>query len=170
MIPGNKQELLAELQRSYSLLKSELATINNEIAITKTMDGHAKGTMMSPFDLVSYLLGWGELVLKWYDKTSKELPCDFPETGYKWNELGKLAQKFYIDYEDLEYEVLLKKLDNTVDSILELVGDLEDKALYGVPWYGKWTLGRMIQFNTVSPYRNARARLRKHRKNESVQS
>ncbi|MFE3838233.1 ClbS/DfsB family four-helix bundle protein [Pseudogemmobacter sonorensis] len=29
------------------------------------------------------------------------------------------------------------------------------------PWYGKWTKGRMIQFNSTSPYANARGRIRK---------
>ncbi|WP_353959734.1 ClbS/DfsB family four-helix bundle protein [Corynebacterium atrinae] len=24
------------------------------------------------------------------------------------------------------------------------------------PWYGKWTMGRMISFNTSSPYADAR--------------
>lgn len=28
-------------------------------------------------------------------------------------------------------------------------------------WYQKWTMGRMIQLNTSSPYDNARKRLRK---------
>lgn len=98
MIPQNKQELIVEIERSYLLLKSELDIITSENAVKKTMLGHAKGTMMSMSNLVSYLVGWGELVLKWHDKKSKAESCDFPDTGYKWNELGKLAQKFYKDY------------------------------------------------------------------------
>ena len=49
---------------------------------------------MSVSDLVAYLIGWGELVLKWNEKKEKREKVDFPETGYKWNELGKLAKKF----------------------------------------------------------------------------
>ncbi|MCG8400066.1 MAG: ClbS/DfsB family four-helix bundle protein, partial [Firmicutes bacterium] len=36
--------------------------------------------------------------------------------------------------------------------------------LYGTPWYEKWTMGRMIQLNTSSPYKNARNRIRKWKK------
>ncbi|MFX4153989.1 ClbS/DfsB family four-helix bundle protein [Aliarcobacter butzleri] len=61
---------------------------------------------------------------------------DFPETGYKWNQLGKLAQKFYEDYK--------------------------------ISWHEKWTLGRMIQFNTSSPYANAKARIRKWKKSHNI--
>jgi len=41
-----------------------------------SMDGHAKGTMMSVRDLVSYLLGWNALVVKWITSEAKGLPVD----------------------------------------------------------------------------------------------
>lgn len=89
------------------------------------------------------------------------LPVDFPETGYKWNELGKLAQKFYLDYQDDNFQILMKKFDKTVKDVILLVESKSNEELYGESWYEKWTLGRMIQFNTSSPYTNARGRLRK---------
>lgn len=125
------------------------------------LEGHVKGTLMSVHNLVSYLVGWGELVLKWHHLQTENLPCDFPETGYKWNELGRLAQKFYKDYQELSYEELLLKFDATVGNIVSLIEMLDDETLYVVPFYGKWPLGRLIQFNSASPYKNARGRLRK---------
>ena len=35
-----------------------------------------------------------ELVLKWLERDADGEPIDFSETGFKWNELGRLAQKF----------------------------------------------------------------------------
>jgi len=163
MIPQNKEELIVDIQKSYALLKDELNFVDAEMVYKKAMDGHAKGTVMSICNLVSYLLGWNKLVLKWYNMKSRGLDCDFPETGYKWNELGKLAQKFYQNYAHLEYYVLVTELDHTVHEILDLVGNLDNKSLYEESWYGKWTLGRMIQLNTSSPFRNSRIRLRKHK-------
>lgn len=168
MVPQNKQELIVEIERNYFLIKSDLEIIPNKNTIKKDMQGHAKGTMMSIGNLVSYLIGWGELVLKWYERKSKGESCDFPDTGYKWNELGKLAQKFYQEYEHLEYGILLAKLDNTVHEILKLVKSLDDEELYRKAWYNQWTLGRMIQFNTSSPLKNARGRLKKHLRVESA--
>ena len=110
-IPQTKKELLADIDLTWSKLKEDLITVPFGLADKATMEGHAKGTNISVHNLVSYLIGWGELVLKWHQKKNKGEAVDFPETGYKWNELGKLAQKFYKDYEDLSYKELLKRLE-----------------------------------------------------------
>jgi hypothetical protein len=163
-IPANKEELVTAIKDNYGKLRKELLNIPGEMAGDKELEGHAKGTLMSVKDLVAYLLGWAKLVLKWnYCKDNGE-PVDFPETGYKWNELGKLAQKFYSDHEGETYESLLAALDNNVNEILTLIGSKSNADLYEANWYEKWPLGRMIQFNTSSPYQNAKARVRKWKK------
>ncbi len=163
-VPKNKEELIQEIENSYVKLKQDLDTIPVELTKIKELEGHAKGTEMSVSNLVAYLIGWAELVLKWHIKKEKEEPVDFPETGYKWNELGKLAQKFYIDYETLDYHELLGKLEKHINEILEIVKGKTNEELYEQPWYEKYTQGKMIQFNTSSPYKNARARVRKWKK------
>lgn len=115
---------------------------------------------MSVHDLVAYLIGWDELVLKWHERRSVGEVVDFPETGFKWNQLGELAQKFYADYADLSWPELLVRFEDAKDRIIALVEGYDNDQLYGAPWYEKYTMGRMIQFNTSSPYANARARLR----------
>ena len=164
MVPINKVELIKEIKTTYEKLKTDLISIPHSETYKKELEGHAKNTQMSICDLVAYLVGWGELVLKWNHRKEKNQAVDFPETGYKWNELGKLAQKFYIDYEKDDYKTLLKKLDEIVKNILNLIEKKDNKQLYETAWYEKWTLGRMIQFNTSSPYKNARNRIRKWKK------
>ncbi|WP_420552315.1 ClbS/DfsB family four-helix bundle protein [Tenacibaculum aiptasiae] len=160
-VPKNKEELVFEIENNYSKLKKDLETVPFDLTKKKELEGHAKGTQMSVSDLVAYLIGWGVLVLKWHKKKEKGEMVDFPETGYKWNELGKLAQKFYSDYENLDYQTLLSELDAIVNEILSLVKSTENIDLYEKPWYDKWTQGKMIQLNTSSPYKNARSRVRK---------
>lgn len=167
-VPTNKEELLNAIQTHYKKLRSELQTIPAELTVTEELEGHAKGTQMSVNNLLAYLIGWGELVLKWNNKKVNGETVDFPETGYKWNELGKLAQKFYRDYQTDDFENLLQKLDDTVHRIIVLIESQSNEALYGVSWYEKWTLGRMIQFNTVSPYTNARGRIRRWKKTRNL--
>lgn len=160
-VPQHKDELISAIQYTYSKLKQDLDTIPPELTNDKTLDGHAKGTSMSICNLVSYLIGWGELVLKWHKQKALGNAVDFPETGYKWNALGQLAQKFYSDYEHLDYEALLTRLDSVVTEILDLIDNTKNEDLYHKPWYDKWTQGKMIQLNTSSPYKNARSRVRK---------
>lgn len=169
-VPQTKVELLNAMESGSAKLLSELSSIPETLATTTDMEGHAKGTTMSVKDLVAYLTGWGELVLKWNRLRAAGEEPDFPETGYKWNELGKLAAKFYRDYDSLSYVQLLLRFETTHQELMSLVHSLDDDALYGRPWYGKWSLGRMIQFNTASPYANARSRLRKWKKQTSPRS
>lgn len=167
-VPTNKEELQIAIKTNYNKLKKELATIPVELTTNPNLEGHAKNTVMSINNLISYLTGWGELVLKWNIKKDNKETVDFPETGYKWNELGKLAQKFYKDYEENNFLVLCDKLDNTVYKILTLIEQKSNTELYETSWYEKWTLGRMIQFNTASPYNNARGRIRKWKKENNL--
>lgn len=167
-VPVNKEELILAINTNYKKLKKELENIPIELTTLKDLEGHSKGTLMSINNLLSYLLGWQELVLKWNIKKQNKEDVDFPETGYKWNQLGKLAQKFYEDYKNDDFNTLLFKLDKKVEEILKLIENKSNKELYEVSWYEKWTLGRMIQFNTSSPYANAKARIRKWKKEHNI--
>jgi hypothetical protein len=167
-IPKNKKELVLEITSTYQKLREDLKNIPEKLVNIQDLAGHAKGTKMSICNLVAYLIGWGQLVLKWHKMKDQGKEPDFPETGYKWNELGKLAQKFYVDFSDYDYTALLHKLDVTVKAILKLIDSKNNQQLYVVPWYTKWTMGRMIQFNTSSPYKNARNRIRKWKKQHQI--
>jgi len=166
-IPSNKSELQSAINDTYTKLKKDLVDIPIEMTSIKELEGHAKGTLMSVQDLVAYLIGWGELVLKWNDLIEKGEEVDFPETDFKWTELGLLAQKFYKDYEKYTYKKRLILLDNTVAKLLYLIESTPDEDLYNTIWYKTYPMGRMIQLNTSSPYKNARSRVRKWKRSNS---
>ncbi|MFB0586338.1 ClbS/DfsB family four-helix bundle protein [Aeromonas salmonicida] len=167
-IPQDKAELLLAIDTNFGKLLKALQAVPESKAQELAMEGRSKGTSMSVANLVAYLIGWNELVIKWIERDAAGLPVNFPETGFKWNELGRLAQKFYRDYEGLAYSALLARLMAARARIVELIVTRGDDELYGRPWYEQWTLGRMIQFNTTSPYHNANGRLRKWLKGNGI--
>jgi len=167
-IPKNKNELLQAIDMAYERLKIELLTIPPELTAAAELEGHVKGSVISVNNLLSYLIGWGELVIKWYTKKEAGEAVEFPDTGYRWNELGRLAQKFYKDYEGHGFHALTDRLEQVVSAIRDIVQQKSDTELYGMPWYKQWPLGRMIQFNTSSPYGNARARIRRWKKARGI--
>jgi len=167
-IPQNKAELLLAIDTNFGKLFKALQAFPESRVRELTLDGHSKGTTMSVANLLAYLIGWNELLIKWIERDEAGLPVDFPETGFKWNELGRLAQTFYRDYEGLSYPALLQRLAAARGRIIELIEERGDEQLYGCLWYGKWTLGRMIQFNSASPYLNANGRLRKWLKGSGI--
>lgn len=167
-VPNDKDELLAAIDGSFVRLMRTLNDVPNDLFFERSLQGHAKATQMSVANLVAYLLGWNELVLKWLRKDAAGEPIDFPETGYKWNELGALAQKFYRDYETLPYLALIERFGLARAEIGRFIDRADNASLYGRARYGKWTMGRMIQLNTSSPYDNARARIRKWLKTKNA--
>ena len=161
VVPSTKAELLEAIATTFDRLTIDLARGSTDRAREASLAGHAAGIMMIPADLVAYLIGWNDLVLKWLDRDDRGEPVDFTEAGFKWNELGLLAQKFYRDHEALDWVSLLARLTEAKTRLVNTISARSDAELYGGPWYGKWTKGRMIQFNTSSPYANARVRIRK---------
>lgn len=160
-VPTDKAELLTAIETTFDKLMVDLARVPEERAFEPSMEGHVAGTQMSPADLVAYLIGWNELVLKWLDLDDNTQTVTFPEIGFKWNQLGALAQKFYVDYAGLAWAERLARLTTVKQQLSRTISQRTDAELYGAAWHGKWTKGRMIQFNSSSPYTNARGRIRK---------
>lgn len=158
-VPSNKTELLLAIEDGFKKVYQLLVIITPEIAYEQTVEGHSKGTKMSAHNLLAYLVGWNELVLKWIKLDENKQPIDFPETGFEWDELGLLAQKFYIDYQPMPYSELLTHFLQVKEKLIKHVIATPNQQLYGIPWYNKWTEGRMIQLNTSSAYKNAYNRL-----------
>lgn len=159
-VPASKSDLLAAIEKTYSALNTDLDTVPLELIDEPFLVGHNKGTMMSPSELVSYLIGWNEQVLTWHARRASGLPDELPAAGIKWNELGVLAQRYYAEFAELSWPARRARLYTAKEALVALIETHTDDELYGAPWYGKWTMGRMISFNTSSPYVNARGRIR----------
>lgn len=164
-VPQSKDELLLAINSIYPKLMRDYQVVPDALSRKCEIEGNIKGTKISVCDTVAYLVGWGKLVLKWHSLKSRGLSVDFPETGYKWNQLGVLAVSFQESYSDWEYKDLLNELDSTINELIALVLSLSNEQLYETTWYEKWTLGRMIQFNTSSPMKNIRAKIRHFNRN-----
>ncbi|EKO3629331.1 ClbS/DfsB family four-helix bundle protein [Vibrio metschnikovii] len=160
-VPKNKDELELAINSIFPKLMADYHLIPESKSRKSGVEGNVKGTVISVSDTVAYLIGWGKLVLKWHQLRSRHQHVDFPETGYKWNQLGLLAEIFHKEYRDWKYNDLLIELESTINEILLLISSLSNHDLYGVAWYEQWTLGRMIQFNTSSPMKNVRTKVRR---------
>jgi hypothetical protein len=167
-VPKNKEELQKSISVAFKKILADYLTIPSQLSREIGVVGNVKGTEISVSDTLSYLIGWGKLVLKWYDLKSKNQAVDFPDTGYNWNELGQLAQHFHSEYHDWSYDNLIKEFTATTDRILVLVASIDNQKLYGESWFEKYTLGKMIQFNTSSPMVNMRGKVRKFKKLNAI--
>ncbi len=167
-VPANKAELLFAIQKEFDFLSKEIALIPATNVFDKSLDGHVKDSKMNVHNLISYLVGWNELVLKWHAKESVGESVDFPDTGFNWNQLGLLAEKFYKNYEGISFADLVVRLCSAKNKIVELIEGEDDLRLYGQAWYKQYPMGKMIQLNTSSPYSNAAKRIRRWRKSQQL--
>lgn len=167
-VPQSKGELLSAINSIFPKLMDDYRIVPESLSRKCELEGNIKGTQISVCDTVAYLVGWGKLVLKWHSLKSQGLPVDFPDTGYKWNQLGLLAVSFHAEYSDWKYEDLLTELDSTTNELISLISSLSNEELYETTWYEKWTLGRMIQFNTSSPMKNMRTKVRRFNKSNGL--
>ncbi len=99
-VPESKDELLTAINSIFPKLMDDYLSVPASMARKCEIEGNVKGTQISVCDTVAYLIGWGNLVLKWHSLKSQGLPVDFPDTGYKWNQLGSLAVSFHDQYRD----------------------------------------------------------------------
>lgn len=120
-VPSTKAALLAAVSLNFDRLMTDLARVPPDLARDPSLEGHAVGTFMSPADLVAYLIGWNELVLKWLERDDRGEPVDFPETGFWWNQLGLLAQKFYAEHQSLDWPALLSRLTGARARLAETI-------------------------------------------------
>lgn len=174
-VATNKKELIDAILSTYKKLRPEFDTIPPELVNEMSMEGQIKDTKMTVHNLLSYLVGWGDLMLKWDQvyTTEHRIP-DLPDTGYSMNDWGKLADRFYKEYEKEPYGDLLKKFDEVVEKIVTMLERTSDTDLYGTDWYVTkssskgYSFGRMVALNTSSPYKNARDRIRKWKKGKGL--
>lgn len=80
-VPQTKDELLKAIHVNFEKLLHILSAIPADQVTEKYLAGHVKNTQMSVKDLVAYLTGWNELVLKWLAKDSAGEPADFRTHG-----------------------------------------------------------------------------------------
>lgn len=162
MIPSNKTELISEIQKHFASLWKDLENFPKEFSDREELEWQVKNTKVSVNNLISYLIWWWEMILKWNKNFKNPEKLELPEKGFKWNELGKLAQKFYKDYEKYGFEELKALLQKNNSEILKMLKKHTNEELYEQTWYTKWTFWRLVQFNTSSPYKNIRTRIRKY--------
>lgn len=166
-LPSNKRDLLTSLQTAYDRLVEELAAVPPALERDPGLEGG-----VSPCDLVAYQIGWGRLLLGWDAHEARgEVPL-MPAPGFRWNQLGLLAQAFYRERQGQSLAQLLVDFAELVERLRSFIESGSEEFLFGIGvrrWTGpKWPLAKWIQVNTIAPYGSARARLRRWKKSQPM--
>lgn len=167
-VPDAKAPLYQQIKAAYNTLAYILSQIPADKRTLKAIKG--TGGNVSVADIVAYQIGWGLLLVCWYEAGLRgEIP-QMPGEGFTiWDYTG-IAKHFYTKY---HYDGAChqdEKLYAVVERIIQIVeaeyqaGNLDRLGVW--PWCtlasGKqWELHKWIKVNTVSPYKRAAMLARK---------
>jgi hypothetical protein len=134
------------------------------------------GGMVSVSDLVAYQIGWGTLLIGWYEAGKQGKMPEMPGEGFATWDYSGLASHFYKKYsydggvkQDAEFEKVVQRLIAVAD-VEHQHGNLERTGVW--EWCrlksGKeWPLSKWMQINTVAPYKRAAVLIRKFLKSST---
>lgn len=159
----SKEELIVEIQKTSNSFISEFNGISE-----KEKDKIIVGVDRTPCQMISYQLGWLNLLMTWDrdELIGKEVVT--PAPGYKWNELGRLYESFYKQYENRALSELKNEYINLVNEFIEWLNSFTKDELFEQDirkWASstpsKWPIWKWIHINSVSPFKSFRTKIRK---------
>lgn len=163
-----KSPLSKIIKQEYNALVSIISTLDSCHRNTKNIENmHEK---ISVSDLIAYQIGWGNLLIAWYENGLNGKMPQMPGEGFtKWDYAG-IASHFYKKYAfdgGVEQD---QALNNVVNNVLALTdheyetGNLDKIGVWD--WCTlasgrQWSLSKWIRINTAAPYRRAAALIKK---------
>jgi hypothetical protein len=160
--------LSVAVQKEYNKLLEAVVGVPDNYRTVKEIEG--TGVLVSIADLIAYQIGWGRLLIAWYEAgLAGKMPM-MPGEGFAtWDYTG-LARHFYDKY---QYDSAHKQLREFHAVVLKTLAIIEheyktenlDKvgvwAWCTLPSGKQWPLSKWITINTASPYKRASALVRK---------
>ncbi|MBU5267097.1 ClbS/DfsB family four-helix bundle protein [Virgibacillus proomii] len=161
----NAEELIESINESYKKFIEEFKGIPEELR-----DKHITEVDKSPSEMLSYQLGWINLLLSWEKDEQCGLNVKTPTPAYKWNNLGGLYKSFYEQYGFLTLKQQEEELTKLICKLIEWINNLSEAELFQ-PEQRKWAttkamwpVWKWVHINTVAPFTNFRTKIRKWKK------
>lgn len=162
----SKQELIEEISKRAELFIDEFSDIP-ETDTNKLIDGVDR----TPAQMISYQLGWMNLILYWEQQEQKGIAVATPHADYKWNNLGGLYESFYKQYEGYSLQELGDLFKVSEQEVIQLIENLTYDELFQSgrrKWASStpanWPVWKYIHINTVAPFKSFRTKIRKWKK------
>lgn len=157
-----------KILKEYNSLAQTISKIPCDRRQLKVIDG--TGGKVSVADIIAYQIGWGKLLISWYESGLNNRKFIMPGEGFtKWDYVG-LANHFYKKYHFdgfLEQDQEFKKVVEQIILIVEKQHASVNLDKLGVwewctlPSGKQWPLSKWITVNTVAPYKRALTLIRK---------
>lgn len=93
---------------------------------------------LSCCDIVSYQIGWANLLMSWEQQELGGKTPAMPNKGFKWNQLSDLAQSFYDGSNEISLSQLSGKFSEKYEELVIWIEPLSEQELFE-PHQREWT-------------------------------
>ena len=122
-----------------------------------------EGVERTPAQMLTYQIGWMQLVQQWETANRQGKSVITPHPDYQWNQLGGLYQYFYRTYARQSLSALQKQFTENVTAIVALIDALDEETLF-TPGKRQWASSRL----RIGRYGNGCISIPSHRSKRSA--
>lgn len=162
----NKEELIKEIDKRAKLFIDEFDEVSEE-----DKDYMVEGVDRSPSQMISYQLGWLNLLMQWDSDELNNKEVITPADGYKWNNLGGLYEDFYRQYRAYSLNELKDLFKSSVKEFTSWLDTFTNEELFSQDirkWASstasRWPIYKWAHINSVAPFKSFRSKIRKWKK------
>ncbi len=160
--PTLNSKLTQEIILSYEKLFSVISKMSQELFFEKKLQFTAETVSIA--DIIAYQIGWGNLLIYWYETGIKNESVTMPGDGFdKWD-YKAIAKHFYQKYSYSskmryidEFSIIVRKICDITEK--EYMKDNLNKigifAWCQLKSGAEWPLSKWIKINTIAPYKRA---------------
>ncbi|MBK9923786.1 MAG: ClbS/DfsB family four-helix bundle protein [Anaerolineales bacterium] len=160
--PTTKDQILEDANKEREALEALLATLTPE-EITKP--GRIGEWAIK--DVLSHLIEWEGMVVKWYEAGVKGKTPAIPSEEYNWTQLPQLNHAIFLKYRNKSLVDVQKDFKASYKKIMKTIQTIPEKELFTRKHYA-WTnnnlLAAYLVSATSSHYRWARTVIKKSKK------
>lgn len=157
--PTTKQGLIETAQAERAALEKLLDTLTPEEMTQPATVGE-----WAFKDILTHLIEWEGMVIKWYEAGLKGKTPAVPSEKYNWAQLPQLNHEIYLNHCDEPLTEVLKRFKTSHRKIMKTIEQIPEKELFTRGQY-TWTRNNLLAAYFVSAtsshYRWARTEIRK---------
>lgn len=157
--PITKQQLLEAAQKERIALEELIGALT-----LAQMSEPGKVGDWAFKDMLTHLIEWEEMVVRWYETGLKGKIPAVPSEKYNWAQLPQLNHEIYLKHCDEPLPGVLKRFKSSYRKIMKTIENISEKELFTRGHY-TWTrnnvLAAYLVSATSSHYRWARTEIRK---------
>ena len=164
MKPENKvaNTLSSEILNAYKKLLQKVQTIPQDNFFKKLYE--MSDIKVSAADIIAYQIGWGELLVYWYQSGVQKIEFTMPGDGFEKWDYHNIALFFHKKHSHFSRTELLDKFNTIVGDIVKIADHEFMSDNLNTPGIWKWCtlksgkewpLSKWIRVNTIAPYKKA---------------